>query len=84
VSYTPKNMHADDPRDYIQGGRRCAVRVFELGDDPTWWVGTSPRNGDHASVEGNWEDWVRMARGILKAHAEAVAKGYRDEVEDGQ
>ena len=50
--------------DYIEGGRRCAVRKFEIGDD--WWVGTSPRNGDGAAVEGSWSDWVALAEAILE------------------
>ena len=46
----------------IPGGRRCAVEI-----DPTtgWWVGVSPRNGRHASVEGPPEDWEGMAKRIL-------------------
>lgn len=58
-----------EPRDktYIDGGRRCAVRKSEWMDD--WWVGTSPRNGDGASVEGPWEDWVTLARAILELDA---------------
>lgn len=57
-----------DPRKYVAGGRRCALRRSEWIAE--WWVGTSPRNGDHSSVEGDWEDWVNMAQGILKADAE--------------
>lgn len=77
----PPEMKSDDPRAYIPGGRRCAVGVCPwMGDAGAWWVGVSPRNGQHASVEGSWEDWVVMARGILKAHAEAVAKGYCPDV----
>ncbi len=58
-----------DPRKrYISGGRRCALRYSECL--PNWWVGTSPRNGDNASVEGDWEDWVVLAQNILKLDAE--------------
>lgn len=47
---------------YIRGGSRCAL---ENGSFAGWFVGTSPRNGYHASVEGAWGDWVRLAEGIL-------------------
>ena len=45
----------------IQGGRRCAI--YRHWDD--WWVGISPRNGHGSSVEGPWEDWVRLALRIV-------------------
>lgn len=46
----------------IPGGRRCAV---EIQASSGWWVGFSPRNGRHASVEGPPEDWEAMAKRIL-------------------
>lgn len=52
---------------WLEGGRRCAVRQSEWLDG--WWVGTSPRNGDGALVEGPWEDWVALARNILEYDA---------------
>lgn len=48
---------------WLEGGRRCAVKQSEWMEG--WWVGTSPRNGDNATVEGPWEDWVTLARNIL-------------------
>lgn len=74
-------MSETDPRAYIQAGRRLAVKESEWLDD--WWVGTSPRNGDHAAVEGNWSEWVSLAHAIL-----AADRAYRgverspDEVDD--
>ena len=56
----------------IDGGRRCAVRQSEAIEG--WWVGTSPRNGDLASVEGPWGDWVALAHGIL-AYDAAIKAG---------
>lgn len=54
----------EDPKVYIPGGRRCALQSCPfLG--PDWFVGVSPRNGMFASVEGPWEDWVTLAKGIL-------------------
>ena len=49
----------------IDGGRRVALYWHW----PNWFVGYSPRNGLHASVEGPWEDWVTLARNILAADA---------------
>jgi hypothetical protein len=71
-------LAADDPRRYINGGRRCALTASGWLDN--WWMGTSPRNGDNAGVEGPWEDWVRLARNILAAHERAVAQGLCAEV----
>lgn len=54
----------------IAGGRRCAITAcngLNDGDEPDgWWVGYSPRNGMGGSVEGNWEDWVTLAKKILE------------------
>ncbi len=54
----------------IRGGRRCGITAFNGlndGDEPEgWWVGYSPRNGMHASVEGPWADWVALAKAILE------------------
>lgn len=62
----------NDPRDYIRGGgRRCALRKCAWLDG--WYVGTSPRNGDDASVEGSWEDWVELAQNILAADVQRKA-----------
>lgn len=49
----------------VTGGRRCAV--YRHWDD--WFVGISPRNGQHASVEGSFDDWCALAAGILGAAA---------------
>jgi hypothetical protein len=55
-----------DPRVYVQGGgRRCAIVKSAWLDD--WYVGFSPRNGEGASVEGTWADWVELANNILEA-----------------
>ena len=59
---------SEDPRDYIRGAKRCALKKSDCFDD--WYVGTSPRNGDYATVEGSWADWVELAQNILKADAE--------------
>lgn len=56
---------SDDPRNFVRGGWRCALQRPSPFED--WWFGTSPRNGDGAFVEGPWEDWVALARGILAA-----------------
>ena len=55
----------------IDGGRRCGV--YRHWDD--WWVGYSPRNGIHASVEGPWEDWVLLAQQILVVEGERLNRG---------
>jgi hypothetical protein len=76
IGERPPKMDPEDPRAYIDGGRRVAMGVCPwMGDEGTWWVGTSPRNGYGASVEGDWEDWVALARGILEADAEARRLG---------
>lgn len=69
-----------DPRNYIPGGRRCALEKLEDWGD--FHVAISPRNGRGAAVEGPWEDWVTLANGILEADrqwkaqaAEAVTNG---------
>lgn len=51
----------------IVGGRRCAISSSEWLSG--WFVGYSPRNGENASVEGPWEDWVTLARSILEIEA---------------
>lgn len=63
VLAAPPNDDADGAE--IRAGRRCAI--FHHSTD--WWVGISPRNGHGSAVEGPWEDWVRLARGILAVEA---------------
>jgi hypothetical protein len=60
-------MSEKKPLGYIEGGYRCALRESEWLSN--WWVGTSPRNGDDAQVEGEWEDWVNLAHQILAEDA---------------
>ena len=54
----------------FSGGKRLAMAQFE--EDVDWYVGYSPRNSishhnfNGASVEGSWEDWVNLAKEILK------------------
>ena len=57
---------------WLEGGRRCAVKQTPYIDG--WWVGVSPRNGEGATVEGPWEDWVALARAILE-HDEKIKRG---------
>lgn len=58
----------NDPREYVRGGdRRCAMRKSEWLDG--WWVSYSPRNSN-SNAEGSWDDWVLLARNILKADEE--------------
>ena len=67
-----------DPRFNVGGGYRCTIEQSEWL--PSYWVGYSPRNGQGACVEGPWCDWVALARNILRAHAEAVAGGFCEDV----
>lgn len=57
----------------ISGGTRCGITSENGLNDGTeadgWWVGYSPRNGLYASVEGPWEDWVKLASRILEEDA---------------
>lgn len=53
------------------GGRRCSLACCDNLDG--WYVGISPRNGYGAIVEGPWEDWVQLAREILKREEERTA-----------
>lgn len=67
----------------ISGGRRCGITAtngLNEGNEPDgWWVGYSPRNGLYASVEGDWSDWVTLARKIIaeddRRKASAQGKG---------
>lgn len=47
----------------FQGGKRVAMESLDGGE---WYLGYSPRNGHHASVEGPWEDWVALAKKIIE------------------
>lgn len=59
----------------IPGGRRCAVAVCPWMSN--WFVGTSPRNGDDATVEGTWEDWVVLAKNILAIEESLLSPAYQ-------
>lgn len=69
----------------ITGGRRCGITAengLNDGNEPDgWWVGYSPRNGMFASVEGDWADWVTLARNIIAEdeRRKASSQGKRDE-----
>ncbi|TXH11951.1 MAG: hypothetical protein E6R03_13825 [Hyphomicrobiaceae bacterium] len=55
-----------DPREDIDGGgRRLACKKSDYMDN--WWVAYSPRNGEGAVAEGNWDHWVEFANNILEA-----------------
>lgn len=49
---------------YIDAGRRNGIHQVATLDG--WWVAYSPRNGDGATAEGPWDDWVLLARLILE------------------
>ena len=49
----------------ITAGRRLAIR--NSGDG--WWVGYSPRN-DNEYDEGDWGEWVDLAKQILEQDAQ--------------
>ena len=55
---------SSDPREYIEAGRRLAVRRSEWLDE--WWVSHSPRNSN-SNAEGAWEEWVALAKRIIDA-----------------
>lgn len=56
----------------IPGDRRLALAICPWMAD--WFVGTSPRNGDGASVEGSWAHWVALAENILSINAALPAR----------
>lgn len=49
-------------RVYIDAAKRLAVAESEWMDN--WYVSHSPRN-DNSNAEGNWCEWVHLARLIL-------------------
>ena len=55
------------------GGCRCAI--VKAGSD--WWVGYSPRNCSDCS-EGEWADWVELAKKILERDAMLAAREGRE------
>ena len=65
---------------YIGAGKRLAVEESEwLGD---WYVSASPRNGN-SNAEGQWCQWVHLARLILAhpltaEHIPSLAVEYPD------
>lgn len=63
-TYTP---HPDDNTVIVHGGTRLALMQSTDG----WWHGWSPRNQGFCA-EGDWQDWVTLAEGIL-AHPRTVA-----------
>lgn len=62
-----RDRQGRDPRRYIDAGRRLAVRKSDYLAG--WWVSHSPRNGNQ-NAEGEWAEWVALARAILAADEE--------------
>lgn len=68
----PDGLTAHPPGLVRGGGRRCAIRIGNLGRN--WLVGWSPRNGSYC-CEGSWNDWVELAKNILAEDAKIRKKG---------
>jgi hypothetical protein len=62
----------EDRAVYIDAGRRNGIH--QVATIEGWWVAYSPRNGDGATAEGPWSDWVLLARLILE-HDEKIRRG---------
>lgn len=71
-SPAPDGSARRDPRDYVcAGARRLAMCKSEWLTD--WYISHSPRN-DNQNAEGTWDEWVALARAILKADEEWKAQ----------
>jgi hypothetical protein len=51
----------------LSSGRRLGVRPSEWLDD--WWISWSPRNSNQ-NAEGEWSEWVELARMIIERNEE--------------
>ncbi|GAA2681823.1 hypothetical protein [Actinoplanes palleronii] len=55
----------------VRAGKRCALDWAPwMGD---WFVSSSPRNGN-SNAEGQWDQWVDLAIGILKDPLTAIVR----------
>ena len=65
------DAQTDNLPERVKGAKRCGIQQ-SVWMGPDWYVGWSPRN-DNENCEGSWDDWVALAREILRIEAERSA-----------
>jgi len=60
-----------NPEDFIIAGKRLGIMKGDDGAGNEWWVTISPRNHNFCA-EGDWSDFVELAKLILKRDEELL------------